>query len=373
MHVKIVDIVLIVLFVQIISLLPYLLVQRWKNLPNRFLALFLLAKALCISNFLCFRLMPVSLEYVPHLFFIGSSFTILWGPLLYFYTRSLSEQDFSFSKYHLLHFIPFLLHLSYFTINFHWHSAEVKRALITSGTFPGADLSRIIFVGIHGTIFLYTLVSFWLVWKYRIFLKDHFSKLGGIRLSWLVFVICGFSIKWGFDMWYAFENLTGGNWGSVALGLSRLTLFLFINIMIYFGLNQSPVLVESINEIKDSKRSLSDDLLDKYAARLSSYMDLHKPYLEPDITLIQLSDMVRIPPRSLSEVLNKALGKNFYDFINSYRIKESKRLLAEHSAASVTVLEILYRVGYNSKSSFNAAFKKHVGMTPSQYKSQISV
>ncbi|MBN1397426.1 MAG: AraC family transcriptional regulator, partial [Bacteroidetes bacterium] len=72
--------------------------------------------------------------------------------------------------------------------------------------------------------------------------------------------------------------------------------------------------------------------------------------------------------RALSEIINNSLNQNFYDFINSYRIKESKLMLEDKENKRKTVLEILYAVGYNSKSSFNVAFKKHTGMTPSQFK-----
>jgi AraC-like DNA-binding protein len=94
---------------------------------------------------------------------------------------------------------------------------------------------------------------------------------------------------------------------------------------------------------------------------------MEKPYMDPNINLMDLGQQVGIPHRSLSEVINNALQQNFYDFINSYRVRESERLLKE-SEQYKTVLEVLYEVGFNSKSAFHTAFKKTTGMTPTQFK-----
>jgi AraC-like DNA-binding protein len=97
-------------------------------------------------------------------------------------------------------------------------------------------------------------------------------------------------------------------------------------------------------------------------------MEKEKPYLDPDLSFEQLSKMVSIPPRSLTIVLNECLNQNFYDFINSYRVQESARILMEKNPQYKTVLEVLLEAGFNNKSSFNTAFKKYNGMTPSEFR-----
>ncbi len=83
--------------------------------------------------------------------------------------------------------------------------------------------------------------------------------------------------------------------------------------------------------------------------------------------------MLKVQPRQLSQVINSTFRKNFFDFINQYRIEEARQLFSDPAQASKTILEILYQVGYNSKSAFNTAFKKQTGQTPTQYrKSQIT-
>ena len=67
-------------------------------------------------------------------------------------------------------------------------------------------------------------------------------------------------------------------------------------------------------------------------------------------------------------MINETVGQNFFDFVNRYRIEEAKKLLANPADKKITVLEVLYEVGFNSKSSFNTLFKKHTGLTPSEFK-----
>jgi AraC-like DNA-binding protein len=100
---------------------------------------------------------------------------------------------------------------------------------------------------------------------------------------------------------------------------------------------------------------------------LESVMSLQKPYLDPLLTLPVLARKAHIPPRALSQILNVELKQNFFDYINTRRIEESKRLLRENADSNRTVLEILLEVGFNSKSSFNSAFKRYTGMTPTSF------
>ncbi|MEM1036053.1 MAG: helix-turn-helix domain-containing protein [Pseudomonadota bacterium] len=101
--------------------------------------------------------------------------------------------------------------------------------------------------------------------------------------------------------------------------------------------------------------------------RLLQYVDGEQSYLDPDLNLANLADKVAMTPRELSELLNQSLGVHFFDFINNHRIQYAQKCLLNDPKRSI--LEILYESGFNSKSSFNTAFKKHTGMTPSAYRS----
>ena len=102
-------------------------------------------------------------------------------------------------------------------------------------------------------------------------------------------------------------------------------------------------------------------------ASLSSYMQQHKPYTNPGLTIHELAAGLKLPPHVLSKVINEGFGKNFFDFVNAYRVEEFKLLMSEPQARQYTLLALALEVGFNSKSSFNRAFKKQTDQTPREY------
>jgi len=107
---------------------------------------------------------------------------------------------------------------------------------------------------------------------------------------------------------------------------------------------------------------------EKILLTVLNYMQNNKPYLEPELTLDQLASQLSLKSRVLSQVINEILGQNFYDFINRHRIEEASRLLTNPKDEKITILEVLYEVGFNSKSSFNTLFKKYTGVTPTEFR-----
>jgi AraC-like DNA-binding protein len=107
---------------------------------------------------------------------------------------------------------------------------------------------------------------------------------------------------------------------------------------------------------------------DETLSKLEQFMLTEKPFLNPSLTIQDISNTIQIPTRELSILINHQLNQHFYDFVNSYRIEQAKEILKDSTKSKVTILEILYEVGFNSKSSFNTAFKKHTGYTPTDYR-----
>jgi AraC-like DNA-binding protein len=118
---------------------------------------------------------------------------------------------------------------------------------------------------------------------------------------------------------------------------------------------------------KYAKSGLTGSRLREYKLCLEQVMNRQKLYLQSGLTLPQLAETVGCSVNHLSQVINAGFGVSFFDLINSYRVEHAKWLLNdldEHGA----VLKIAFSVGFNSNSAFYAAFKKHVGMTPAQYR-----
>ena len=119
---------------------------------------------------------------------------------------------------------------------------------------------------------------------------------------------------------------------------------------------------------KYAKSGLRDDQMREYKQRLEVIMVGQRAYLEPNLTLPALAEMVGCSVNHLSQVINAGFGVSFFDYLNGHRVRHAQQMLEELNDRTQAVLNIAFNVGFNSNSAFYAAFKKHVGMTPAQYR-----
>lgn len=120
---------------------------------------------------------------------------------------------------------------------------------------------------------------------------------------------------------------------------------------------------------KYERNRLGEEEEKAYLNRLLEFMEENRPYLEPELNLRQLSEAVGIPSHLLSMLLSIYLDRNFYTFINEYRVREAKRRLSADPNKEHNILTIAYDSGFNSKSTFNTVFRRFEGVTPSEYRS----
>jgi TolB-like protein/AraC-like DNA-binding protein/Tfp pilus assembly protein PilF len=118
---------------------------------------------------------------------------------------------------------------------------------------------------------------------------------------------------------------------------------------------------------KYKRSSLTETSVEEYYTKLEKYISEHKPYLQSNLTLRQLAQMIDINPNSLSELLNEKIGKNFSEYINHFRVESFKKQAIKPDNAHLSMLGLAYESGFNSKTVFNTFFKKETGMTPKQY------
>lgn len=115
--------------------------------------------------------------------------------------------------------------------------------------------------------------------------------------------------------------------------------------------------------------SLSVEDQNAILGRLSTLMKIEKPFLKPEFSLPDLAGRLKTSTHQLSQVINEGLGKSFFELTAEYRVEEAKQLLKDQP--NIKVEEIAEQVGYHSKSSFNTAFKKLTGKTPSEWRSTL--
>ena len=354
----------------------FLLMQKNKRrLSNIILFAFLLTKAITeiggvLAHFEELRRFIIS--HAPHLFYIDFPFRYMYVPVLFLYILSITKRDFHFKKVYLFHFIPFLLFSVLTILRFHIKSADTLREILRADSLLIFEWLDFDFLD-YTQFFIYAAVSLVVLSQYRKEIKNVYSTIEHINLAWLNFVLFGF-IGWkslrflALVLWLTIGN---SNIGTFLYITAEAVFLIFVSLMFLKGIKQ-PAIFSGYNENesrgKYEKTSLVDEVKETYKNKLLLYMETQKPYLESSLCLNDLAEKVAIPPHHISQVLNACLNQNFFDFINSYRIKESRRLLSEQGPDKKTILEILYQTGFNSKSVFNTAFKKHTGMTPTQFR-----
>jgi AraC-like DNA-binding protein len=149
--------------------------------------------------------------------------------------------------------------------------------------------------------------------------------------------------------------------------------FIVLNLLIFlkFSVFGKVDLAEDINPENLPLQS-AVNVNPKQIAHIEKIMHDTKIYCDPNLTLNDLSDAASIPARKLSQIVKAKYQKNFYEFINTYRIEEAKRMLKSPEYRHRTIMEVYIDAGFNSKSVFNEFFKNIENMTPSEYKKSLT-
>ena len=124
---------------------------------------------------------------------------------------------------------------------------------------------------------------------------------------------------------------------------------------------------QQIPEDKYAGSSLSDDQKTELQLLIAKAMENRKPYLKSNFTIDVFAKQLKVSRTYISQVINEKFNMNFNAFINEYRVKEARRMLTNDPNRNLTIESIAQAVGFGSKSSFNFAFKKYTGITPSFY------
>jgi len=315
--------------------------------------------------------------YFPLLTFIVAYLAV---PLFYLYIKSMIRGRLDFRKsQQWIHFLPALAALTLYLVNFGPLGAEEKRIILdmikTEAYCPAwfYFLSYGLFLGVF-PIYLYK--SYRLIRIHEAFIRTQLSFTEDVSLAWLYHFLISQTIVWlGF---MTFEVVGSDFLGmfSGQMGFRLAFLFMIGSIFLqgYFGLRRGVAFVNlphtEVPEEEPAKypgSSLSAGRVQELSRQLTRFVEQEKPYLEPKITIGDLALRMGWPVNDLSRVINEGLGQSFYDFINSYRVAEFKELLIDPDNHQFTLLSLAYEAGFNSKSTFNAIFKKFTGMTPSEY------
>jgi len=324
-----------------------------------------------------------------HMFFPAS-----YGAFLYLYCRY-AIIDSRFNVKELWHFIPFIL-CYLLNIELYLSPPEVKLNAILYGP---ENLTSIMLAQIILTVqaFLYLGLSMILIRRYQTQAKRTLSNFNPDLFSWLWKLLLLDLVIWSLK---AITVVTEHSdvistiadvliivlIYSIALAQWRNPLLFKIAQMKPHASNfindddfaitssdESPNIETDISDENDSSKKFSGALDPSTRTSVLNvvrqHMQEHESYLDNQLTLTSLAQAVEVSTHHLSEVLNQQEGKNFYQFVNEYRINFVCEKLK--SDTKIKILDLAMRSGFSSKSTFNAVFKQFVKMTPSQYRQQL--
>ena len=354
---------------------------------NIFLALHLFCFTLCLAA-------PFSLKFFsqisPRADRFVEPFLVLIYPFLFLYICSFTEKI--TLKTIWIHISPFLVFTLLVVLSLTYQSGLQN----WSQDVFGFNLITPAFVTIKVILFsTYLYLCLKKIDSTRDLTKNIFSETSRINLNWVRQLIYA-----GIVLLLAYIIIMTLIVANPSLGRLNFLLVCLVTVYIYFatfrGLSQPEIfksLVENnpeksatgtmpVREIpvlktdnqaekaKYERSSLPENRQEELTIRLKDLMLKDRLFLEPELTIQILGEKLNISPYYISQVLNQRLKTNFYDFINYYRVEEAKTLLSNPSKENFTILSIAFDSGFNSKTTFNAVFKKFTTLTPTQFKSK---
>ncbi|SFR51244.1 Helix-turn-helix domain-containing protein [Robiginitalea myxolifaciens] len=341
--------------------------QRKAELGGRLLiggfvfihSIFILHIALAVSNY----------QYeIPHSYLSSTVFSFLYGPLLYFYFKR-SAQGYTFKVRDLLHLVPTLILLGYL-IPIYGLSAAEKLDLMLSryrdGLNPSDSANLVLIVSLKLT----SLVIYgWLI-------RRHFPQIVGSakqppRTHWeqniyrihVAYIIC-YAIYGGLII---YRINSGPFYHAQVISMALMVLYVGYFASLKPEVFGSTLAFQPLLFSKYKKSGLTPSFSKELRDQLTKLFEQEKIYRENDLNLDRLADLLDTTRHNTSQVINEHFKVSFHELINTYRIAEAKELLRNDPQGNLQIIDIVYEVGYNNKVSFNKAFKKDTGLTPSAF------
>ncbi|WP_019677508.1 helix-turn-helix domain-containing protein [Arsukibacterium perlucidum] len=350
-----------------------------KHQANHYLMLLLSAFVMALSA----QWLSVSgyAENMKPLFVIASSVVFLFGPLLYFYVKSLTLSAAKVRFSGVPHIVPFCCYLVLVSYAAFFSTAELKIVTDESlSDFSAAQLLLPLLKLAH--VISYTVVCLVLLIRYARRIKQCFSNIDNINLLWLRNLVIGFIL---FELALIAALLFDLNAFAVASNADTILSFVLVLLIFmtgFYGMHQ-PAILQAPFEFAISPRNNSDNnIAAKNDDRIAGPKNLRpedvsmissklaaltsqRIYLDRFLNLQTLSDLVGVSQHKMSEYLNSHIGMTFYEYVNKARIEDAKQRLID---SQQSILDIALDVGFNNKATFNKAFKSFESATPSEFR-----
>lgn len=299
-------------------------------------------------------------------------YSLILGPLVYFYVKSITNPEFKFHKKDIWHAIPWLTYVTSQVFIYIYDAQQPGFDEVQNGIlYIKINFSIGIYMVILGVIsrFAYFFLAVKVFYHFRDKIKQFFSNTYKVELNWLRNFLVVYLALFLLKIIFIFTNQfffqltwTQNWWWYLAASI----------VVVYLGMMGSFADLGKLSELTfvepelEERKSEEKEIL-PLKKKLEDYMDEEKAFLNPELTLPELSKMISIPANQLSKVINSGFDKNFNDFVNEYRVEEVKIALSDPAFSHFSILGIAFECGFNSKATFNRVFKKFTGNSPSEY------
>ena len=372
-------IILFVISIQGLFLSLFLFSHDRGNIAaNRWLGVYILSYSLFL--FLLALEQTFYLEF-PHIIGLGYPLIFLVGPSFYFYITFYLDRKGTFSLNDGYHFIPFALSLLGI-IPFLLEDPQSKIQFFESiyvNAMPGLLTFTWLIECVH--VLIYSGMAVYILQKEKKWIDVEESKAKHRSVfDWLYRLSIGNLLVWsGYISFYLnfliFENIDPT---SIANSLFIIFSSLFIYLIGYIGWRQpeffsaDEVFLRDLrtSSIKYERSGLTKNQKRIILAKLTEKMEEDKLYLNSELTLNDLAASIQISPNYVSQVINEERNQNYFEFVNTYRVEEARKQLADPAKNHLSVLGVAEESGFKAKSTFNKVFKELTDTTPSQYREQ---
>ena len=347
--------------------------KKGKHVSNCLIGLFIL---LCSFHFAWSLIIDTNLgDIFKPLFWFPYSYLLALGPLIFLYTKSLTQHDFRINRSAMPFFLPVIVE---FLVQLYFIASGIVENRVHYDV-PGFIVFRVVQLTAAAiSITVYGSKSLELIREHEAAIVENFSNQRDVTLAWLDKLVKYLRVLWLF--WLAFEV-------SFTVFLQFQVHFIFVYLILYFLLGvttystywigihaiaKTDTRIEMPAPIVQEKSNVysrfSDTDLNNYAQGLNGLMVKEKLYLHETLTLRMLAQRLEVEPNLLSHILNKVLRKSFHDYVNEFRIQEVIRKMDDPAFRHLKIVEVAYESGFNSKATFNRVFKKLTGKSPSDFR-----
>ena len=369
-------VILSVTFQSLCFVILILLAKRERHISDWFLCGFFLAQAAIpvhlIINYSEMVREP-AMMFSPDLFHLFETAYWIEGPLLLWYTRSLLYREFELHRSDVIFLVPVLFFVTYISMTFYSLSEDAKIVYLNSFPDLEAPSTRHLLQLTRETIFVvFGFACINEISKAQKHAHERYANVKRIDFFWLGVLVAGVMLARTWTLLVTTISFFKPKLGPEvfnALGLmSNYLIFAVINILMFFSLTRSSQMAgKAIHNLDgNSKNPLLLSI--EFKEKIENHMRMNRPYKSHFFSIEVLANQLEVNPSDLSPAIKGHFGKNFSEYVNGYRVNEAKRLLADADNAERPMLDILNQVGFDSSATFQAFFKRIVGMSPTQFR-----